>query len=29
VRTTLPVIGLIGVEGAVEVSGHALVETLD
>jgi hypothetical protein len=29
VRTTLPVIGLIGIEGAVEVSGHALVETLD
>ncbi len=29
VRTTLPVIGLIGIEGGVEVSGHALVETLD
>lgn len=29
VRTTLPVIGLIGIEGAVEVSGHAVVETLD
>ncbi len=28
VRTTLPVIGLIGIEGAVEVSGHAVVETL-
>ena len=29
VRTTLPVIGLIGFAGAVEVSGHAVVETLD
>lgn len=29
VRTTLPMIGLIGIEGAVEVSGHAVVETLD
>ncbi len=29
VRTTLPVIGLIGIQGAVEVSGHAVVETLD
>jgi hypothetical protein len=29
VRTTLPVIGLIGIAGAVEVSGHAVVETLD
>jgi Flp pilus assembly protein TadG len=29
VRTTLPVIGLIGIDGAVEVSGHAVVETLD
>ena len=28
VRTTLPVIGLLGVRGAVEVSGHAAVETL-
>jgi hypothetical protein len=29
VRTILPVIGLIGIEGAVEVDGHAVVETLD
>jgi hypothetical protein len=29
VRTTLPVIGLLGIAGAVEVSGHAVVETLD
>lgn len=29
VRTTLPIIGLIGVEGAIEVAGHAVVETLD
>ena len=29
VRTTLPVIGLIGIEGGLEVSGHAPVETLD
>ena len=29
VRTTLPVIGLIGIADAVEVSGHAVVETLD
>jgi len=29
VRTTLPVIGLIGIAGALEVSGHAAVETLD
>lgn len=28
VRTTLPVIGLIGIAGALEVSGHAAVETL-
>jgi Flp pilus assembly protein TadG len=28
VRTTLPVIGLLGIGGAVEVSGHAAVETL-
>lgn len=28
VRTTLPVIGLIGIGGALEVSGHAAVETL-
>jgi Flp pilus assembly protein TadG len=29
VRTTLPVIGLLGIGGALEVSGHAAVETLD
>lgn len=29
VRTTLPIIGLIGIGGAVEVAGHAAVETLD
>jgi hypothetical protein len=29
VRTTLPVIGLLGVGGALEVSGHAAIETLD
>jgi Flp pilus assembly protein TadG len=29
VRTTLPVVGLIGVGGALEVSGHAAIETLD
>lgn len=28
VRTTLPVIGLLGVAEALEVSGHAAVETL-
>jgi Flp pilus assembly protein TadG len=28
VRTTLPIIGLLGIGGAVEVSGHAAVETL-
>lgn len=28
VRTTLPVIGLLGVGGALEVSGHAAVEIL-
>lgn len=28
VRTTLPVIGLIGIGGALEVSGHAAIETL-
>lgn len=28
VRTTLPVIGLLGFGGALEVSGHAAVETL-
>ena len=29
VRTTLPVIGLLGVGGGMEVSGHAAIETLD
>lgn len=29
VRTTLPVLGPIGPEGALEVSGHAVVETLE
>ena len=29
VRTTLPVIGLIGIGGALEVSGRAAIETLD
>ena len=29
VRTTLPVIGLLGVGGALEVAGHAAIETLD
>ena len=29
VRTTLPVLGPIGPAGALEVSGHAVVETLD
>jgi Flp pilus assembly protein TadG len=29
VRTTLPVVGLLGVGGALEVSGHAAIETLD
>lgn len=29
VRTMLPLIGLLGVGGALEVSGHAVVETLD
>ncbi|MEZ5190556.1 MAG: TadE/TadG family type IV pilus assembly protein [Schumannella sp.] len=29
VRTTLPVIGLLGVAEALEVSGHAAIETLD
>ena len=28
VRTPLPLIGLIGVEGGLEVAGHAAVETL-
>lgn len=29
VRTTLPVVGLLGVGGALEVAGHAARETLD
>lgn len=29
VRTTLPVVGLLGVGGGLEVSGHAAIETLD
>ena len=29
VRAPLPLIGLIGIEGGLEVSGHAAVETLD
>jgi hypothetical protein len=29
VRTTLPVLGPLGPEGALEVSGHAVVETLE
>ena len=29
VRTTLPVVGPLGPAGALEVSGHAVVETLD
>ena len=29
VRTTLPVVGLLGVGGGLEVAGHAAVETLD
>jgi len=29
VRTTLPVIGLLGLEQGIEVSGHAAIETLD
>jgi Flp pilus assembly protein TadG len=29
VRTTLPVIGLLGIGGALEVSGHAAIETLE
>ena len=29
VRTTLPILGPIGPGGALEVSGHAVVETLD
>lgn len=29
VRTPLPMIGLIGIDGGLEVTGHAAVETLD
>lgn len=29
VRTPLPLIGLVGVDGGLEVTGHAAVETLD
>ncbi len=29
VRTPLPLIGLVGIDGGLEVSGHASVETLD
>lgn len=29
VRTTMPVIGLLGVERGLEVSGHAAIEALD
>ena len=29
VRTTLPLIGLVGIDGAMEVEGHAAVERLD
>jgi Flp pilus assembly protein TadG len=29
VRTPLPLIGLIGIDGGLEVEGHAAVETLD
>jgi Flp pilus assembly protein TadG len=29
VRTTLPVVGLLGPERALEVTGHAAVETID
>ncbi|HWH25293.1 MAG TPA: TadE/TadG family type IV pilus assembly protein [Pseudolysinimonas sp.] len=29
VRTTLPLFGLVGVDGGLEVTGHAAVETLD
>ena len=29
VRTPLPLIGLVGIEDGLEVSGHAAVETLD
>ena len=29
VRTPLPLIGLVGIDGGLEVQGHAAVETLD
>jgi Flp pilus assembly protein TadG len=29
VRTPLPLIGLVGIDGGLEVSGHAALETLD
>jgi hypothetical protein len=29
VRTRLPLIGLVGIDGVLEVSGHAAIETLD
>ena len=29
VRTPLPLIGLVGIENGLEVSGHAAIETLD
>lgn len=29
VTTTLPVVGLLGIGGGLEVSGHAAIETLD
>lgn len=29
VRTTLPVVGLLGPERALEVTGHAVLETID
>lgn len=29
VRTRLPLIGLVGIDDALEVSGHAAIETLD
>jgi hypothetical protein len=28
VRAPLPLIGLVGIEGGLEVSGHAAIETL-
>lgn len=29
VRTPLPLIGLVGIDGGLEVAGHAAIETLD